>query len=126
MKWLFPLLFFSTIIVAQVQRSSIPSTDRKGIIADQFIYETAPFPECHASTIVETPKGLVAAWFGGTKEGYRDVNIYTSTYSKGKWSTPALAADGFINDSTRYACYNPVLFLAENKELLLFYKIGHK
>ena len=75
MKWLLPLLFLSTSVVAQVQRSSIPSTDRKGIIADEFIYETAPFPECHASTIVETPKGLVAAWFGGKKEGYKDVNI---------------------------------------------------
>ena len=123
-KLLLPFLLVSSSLFAQVQRSSIPSTDRKGIIADEFIYETAPFPECHASTIVETPKGLIAAWFGGKKEGYKDVNIYTSRYEKGKWSAPELAADGFINDSTRYACYNPVLFLAENNELLLFYKIG--
>jgi alpha-L-rhamnosidase len=123
-KLLLPFLLVSSSLFAQVQRSSIPSTDRKGIIADEFIYETAPFPECHASTIVETPKGLIAAWFGGTKEGHRDVNIYTSHCKKGKWSAPELAADGFVNDSTRYACYNPVLFLAENNELLLFYKIG--
>jgi len=67
---------------------------------------------------------LIAAWFGGTREGFNDVNIYTSSFTKGKWSTPQLAADGFINDSIRYACYNPVLYLAPNNELLLFYKIG--
>jgi alpha-L-rhamnosidase len=33
-------------------------------------------------------------------------------------------ADGIINDSTRYPCYNPVLFQVPNGELLLFYKIG--
>jgi predicted neuraminidase len=124
MKFLLPLIFFSTTLFAQVERSSIPSTDRKGITVDEFIYESAPFPECHASTLVETPKGLMAAWFGGKREGFKDVNIYTSLLSNGKWSTPAIATEGYVNDSTRYACYNPVLFLAANGELLLFYKIG--
>jgi len=66
---------------------------------------------------------MIAAWFGGKREGFKDVNIYTSRYEKGKWSAPALAADGFVNDSTRYACYNPVLFLAANNELLFFTKL---
>jgi alpha-L-rhamnosidase len=109
---------------AQVQRESIPASDRNGVVADRFIYESAPFPECHASTIVETPNGLVAAWFGGTREGHKDVNIYTSRFVGGQWSAPTLAADGFVDPTTRYACYNPVLFLAPDGELLLFYKIG--
>jgi len=41
-----------------------------------------------------------------------------------KWTTPEKVADGVMNDSVRYACYNPVLFYAPNGELLLFYKIG--
>ena len=39
-----------------------------GWVASSFVYQEAPFPQCHASTIVETPRGLVAAWFGGTRE----------------------------------------------------------
>lgn len=124
-NWLPLILLLQTCFAsAQVLRESIPAAERKGIIADMFIYESAPFPECHASTIVETPSGLVAAWFGGTREGHKDVNIYTSTFQGGKWSDPVLAADGYIDEQTRYACYNPVLFLAPDGELLLFYKIG--
>lgn len=47
----------------------------KGIVVDEFIYTEAPFPSCHASTIGETGKGLVAAFFGGTKERHPDVEI---------------------------------------------------
>jgi alpha-L-rhamnosidase len=117
-------ILFSLLSRAQVNRESIPDNERVGIIADQFIYESAPFPECHASTIVETPAGMIAAWFGGLREGHKEVNIYTSMYKNGKWSAPVLAADGYIDQNTRYACYNPVLFLAPDGELLLFYKIG--
>jgi alpha-L-rhamnosidase len=94
------------------------------VSSSQFIYDTASFASCHASTIVETPKGILAAWFGGKFEGDRDVNIYASWLVNNKWSAPVQIADGFVNDSVRYACYNPVLFLAPNNELLLFYKIG--
>ena len=85
------MLLLSCSLIAQVERNGIEAKDRKPVVQDQFIYETASFPECHASTIVETPKSLVAAWFGGKREGFKDVNIYTSRYEKGKWSAPALA-----------------------------------
>jgi alpha-L-rhamnosidase len=97
---------------------------KKGIEKDEFIFTDVPFAESHASTIVETPKGLVAAWFGGTKEGYKDVCIWTSHLKNNQWSQPLKVADGIINDSTRHPCYNPVLFKVPGGELLLFYKIG--
>ncbi|WP_346238601.1 sialidase family protein [Niabella insulamsoli] len=101
-------------------------TDRwkKGIVVDEFIFDTASFPQSHAATIVETPEGIMAAWFGGTKEGNKDVCIWTSHLQNGKWTPPAMVADGVLNDTLRYACYNPVLYQVPNGELLLFYKIG--
>lgn len=97
---------------------------KKGIVKNEFIFDRASFPESHASTIAETPDGLIAAWFGGTKEGNKDVCIWTSHYKNNKWTEPVKVADGIMNDTLRYPCYNPVLYYAPNKELLLFYKIG--
>ncbi len=97
---------------------------KKGIVKDEFIFDRASFPESHAATIAETPDGLIAAWFGGTKEGNKDVCIWTSHYKNNQWTEPVMVADGVMNDTLRYPCYNPVLFYAPNKELLLFYKIG--
>lgn len=54
------LACLSGVANAQVQKNPW----RSGIITDEFIYEKAPYPECHAATIAQTPKGLVAAWFG--------------------------------------------------------------
>jgi len=118
-KILYGLLFL--FCVAQV---TAQNKWKKGILVDEFIFDTASFPQSHASTIAETPEGLIAAWFGGTKEGNKDVCIWTSHLVNGKWTAPKKVAEGTINDSTRYACYNPVLYYADNGELLLFYKIG--
>ena len=42
----------------------------------EFIFDSAPFPSCHASTVVELANGdLMSAWFGGTGEGKPDVAI---------------------------------------------------
>lgn len=92
----------------------------------EFIYEKAPFPECHAATIAETPKGLVAAFFGGTKERNPDVCIYVSRKDQGTsvWTAPANVANGIQNDTLRYACWNPVLYQVPAGDLLLFYKVG--
>ena len=97
---------------------------KQGILVDEFIYEKADFPQAHAATIVETPEGIVAAWFGGTREGNKDVCIYISHLKNGKWTKPSFVADGVLSDTLRYACYNPVLYQVPNGELILFYKIG--
>jgi alpha-L-rhamnosidase len=97
---------------------------RKGILTDEFIFTKAPFPSCHASTLALTPGGMVAAWFGGTKEGNPDVCIWVSRLIGGKWSAPVNVANGILSDSVRYPCYNPVLYQVPGGPLLLFYKIG--
>jgi alpha-L-fucosidase len=52
------------------------------------------------------------------------VCIYTSIWGKGKWGTPILVADGIINDTLRYPCWNPVLFKRDNGDIILYYKVG--
>ncbi|MBQ8867997.1 MAG: family 78 glycoside hydrolase catalytic domain [Bacteroidaceae bacterium] len=111
------------------------------VVENQFLYETASFPECHSATIVELKNGdLLATYFGGTKERNPDVCIWTSRKPKGKseWQAPQLVADGVFNERIRSAfsdeeiksgverkaCWNPVLFETPKGELLLFYKIG--
>jgi predicted neuraminidase len=89
-----------------------------------FIYETAPFPSCHASTLVETPQGIAAAWFGGTHEKHPDVAIWLSYYQNGTWSKPVEVANGIQGNGKRYPLWNPVLFQMPGKELILFYKDG--
>lgn len=99
---------------------------RSGIIKDEFIYDTAPFPQCHAATIAETPKGLVAAFFGGTKERNPDVEIRVCRLVNGSWTAPISVANGIQNATLRYPTWNPVLYQVPHGDLLLFYKIGPK
>jgi predicted neuraminidase len=94
------------------------------VVKSQFIYENAPFPQCHASTIVDTPTGLVAAWFGGTQEKSPDVGIWVSRLDGDAWSTPVEVANGIQHESLRWPCWNPVLHQANGGPLLLFYKVG--
>ncbi|MDA1164146.1 MAG: exo-alpha-sialidase [Planctomycetota bacterium] len=97
-----------------------------GYLSGKLIYEVEgrPTPQCHASTIAETSTGLVAAWFGGTRESDPDVGIWVSRHDGRKWSTPVEVADGSKGEDKDYACWNPVLFQPGNGSLMLFYKVG--
>ena len=112
------------ILIAAVTHVSAQPKWKKGILTDEFIFDTASFPESHAATIAETPRGLIAAWFGGTKERNPDVEIWTSRLEGGRWTKPVSAANGIVNDTLRYACWNPVLYQVPGGDLLLFYKTG--
>jgi predicted neuraminidase len=94
------------------------------VVKSEFIYETAPFPECHASTIAESKGTLVAAWFGGTKEKHPDVGIWVARWERGQWTTPVEVANGVESPGKRYPTWNPVLHQAKSGTLLLFYKVG--
>lgn len=94
------------------------------IVKSEFIFERAPFPSAHASTIVETREGLVAAWFGGTKERDPDVGIWVSRHDGTGWSMPVEVANGAQPDGKRHPCWNPVLFQPSSGPLVLFYKVG--
>lgn len=96
------------------------------IVSQEIINGDAPYPESHASTIVEIAPGqLAASWFGGTKERNPDVCIWFARQENGKWLPATQVADGIQPDGQpRLPTWNPVLFAPKNAPLQLFYKIG--
>lgn len=96
----------------------LPAQDAR--VRFEFVYNKAPFPSCHAATIVENPDGsLLVSWFGGTEEGAPDVAIYSSRRVNGAWSEPVEIAR-----ERSVAAYNPVLFYAADGKLWLYYHFG--
>ena len=77
-------------------------------VRKEFIFEKAPFKECHASTLERLPDGtFLAAWFGGSKEGNTDVSIWLARRAPtGSWSAPAMVAR--VREEPHW---NPVLFV---------------
>lgn len=133
-----------------LEEAIVPEASASGIIANEFLYENASFPECHSATMAELPNGdLVATYFGGTKERNPDCCIWVSRKAKGakEWSKPILAAHGkmpfeemgltreeilkekqngeiTLRDS-RKAAWNPVVFYNKaNKQLEIYFKLG--
>ena len=100
-------------------------SDKDCIVLSEFVYRNSDvdFPSCHASTLVETKTGILAAWFGGTAEKNPDVCIYVAINVKGHWQKPVKVADG-IQDGRQYPCWNPVLFKRDNGDIILYYKVG--
>ena len=121
------ILIFAGCVLSSAMSSSAcgaPSTPNAGMVSSEFIFESAPFPSCHASSLAEVKSGLVAVWFGGTRERAPDVGIWLSRQVDGHWTAPTEVADGVQGDGTRLPCWNPVLFQPRMGSLLLFYKIG--
>ncbi len=88
----------------------------------EFVCNPLPTPNCHASTVLPLPDGtVICAWFGGTKEGKTDVDIWYSRRDENGWSKPSS-----VCYNKHIPHWNPVLFLRENGEIMLFFKVGKK
>ncbi|MBF4517790.1 exo-alpha-sialidase [Flavobacterium sp. ANB] len=122
-------IFLGLLFLGSCKPTLSKKTWKEGILVDEFIYDKAPYPSCHAATIVEATNGdLVASWFGGTHERHPDVCIYVSIKPKGsdKWTTGVQVADGVMKEGPRLPTWNPVLYQIPGGDLMLFYKIGPK
>jgi len=96
-----------------------------GFVSEEFVFTRASFPQCHASSICETSRGLVATWFGGTREKNKDVGIWVSYHDGQRWSRPTEWANGIQHDGRRHPCWNPVLYQPPgDAPTLLFFKVG--
>jgi predicted neuraminidase len=109
---------------SQMKNQEFKIENQPGYLKGEFIFDSAPFPECHASTIEESGGILIAAWFGGTEEKNKDVGIWISRLVNGRWTIPLEVVNGIQHSKKRYPCWNPVLFQPVEGRLMLFYKVG--
>ncbi len=61
------------------------------LFREEFINFTSSVPSVHVASLAELPDGgLAASWYGGSREGARDVAVFFATQSQGQegWSTP--------------------------------------
>ena len=80
---------FAVALTVLVASQAANAQAHPAVVLSELIYTIAPkeSPSVHASTIAESPQGLVAAWFGGTREGANDVGIWVSRKRRGVWSS---------------------------------------
>ncbi|RZU42878.1 sialidase family protein [Edaphobacter modestus] len=111
-SWHLPLLLLA-LSLPRLHAETSPASK-------EFVYTTAPFPSAHASTLVQLKNGdILAAWFGGAKEGATDVAIWGSRRTSSGWSAPFL-----LVREPNVPCWNPVLFETHDGKLWLYYKYG--
>ena len=115
----------------------------------QMICKTLPTAMCHGSCLTALPNGsLLCVWFGGSREGASDTEIYyavgkpryTAVKDQKKDNVREYIHDGRVNDTLSVscdwtepvritdmpeACWNPVL-LVQHEHVLLFFKTGNK
>lgn len=118
-----PTILYAAVLLPLAAANAMAADS--AVVKSEFVFESAPFASCHASTIVETTGGrLATAFFAGSGEGHDDIGIWISRFVDGHWSPPVEAAMGESSDGKRHPCWNPVLFQPKTGPLLLFYKVG--
>lgn len=86
----------------------------------EFVCSKLPTANCHASTVLPLANGnVVCAWFGGTKEGKDDVDIWYTVKDKNGFCKPVK-----LSKAKNTPHWNPVLFERANGDVVLFFKVG--
>ncbi len=79
-----------------------------------------PTDNCHASTVLPLDNGeILSAWFGGTKEGKDDVDIFVAKRTNGVWGEPKR-----ISVEKDVPHWNPVLLQLNDGRIALYFKFG--
>ena len=86
-----------------------------------------PTISVHSATAEVLPDGrLISCWYGGTREGHKDVSIFCAYYQNHQWSAPQIAMTRqYTTQSVKSYTKklgNPVLYYSsKTQELWLFY-----
>ncbi len=113
---------------AEYQLQPLPASSVPSTLRTEFIQETGGPQSVHSGTLTQLRDGtMLAAWFGGTREGAKDVNIYLSRRQSdaAEWSAPTVIASRAQTsaDLNRYVAKlgNPVLFADSRGRVWLYY-----
>lgn len=91
-------------------------------LLSEYICHPLPTANCHASTVLPLPDGTVlAAWFGGSREGRPDVTIWAARRTQAGWQPPVQ-----ICYRAGLPHWNPVLHLQRDGAVRLFFKVGQR
>src|SRR5690606_12439131 len=110
------------------ERAAGVTTEQTPMFVRHFLETVPNAPSVHASTIAQLPDGgLIAAWFGGSREGAKDVAIYASNWNaySGSWEPVRRVSDRSMSSRElgRYVkkLGNPVLHCDRRGRLWLYY-----
>jgi len=122
------LLLLASVWSSAASAASTPpvAAPQAAVVSSELIgiLDEKPVRRCHASTIVETRRGFLVAWFGGPETVRASVGIWLARNDGGGWGRPVEIANGVGAAGEQQPCWNPVLFRARDGTLLLFYKVG--
>ena len=114
------ILRLSLIFAVAIFAACVSFADEQPYFRAELIFDTIPgYPSHHGSTVAELPDGtIMAAWYSGAAEKATDVAIYASWLKPGEtqWPAPVI-----IHDTMDRSDGNPVLFVAPDGKLWLYY-----
>ncbi len=125
---LFLLAWIATIpnpVLTQFQTFKVtPGKVQQPYYREQFT-SAAETEKAHAASIHRQGEDLVALWYGGSKEGADDVQIFQSRYHAGQWgqAVAILSRESVARDLRRHIrkIGNPVAFEHPNGNIWLFF-----
>jgi len=112
-----------------IRSPSTPVVDSKPFMVAEFINPDPGKGMVHVGSICQLPDGkLIAAWYGGTREGAKDVAIFFAIKDPGhltRWSKPKRVVDRISASRELYRYIkkvgNPIIFAGSGDHLCLIY-----
>jgi predicted neuraminidase len=106
------------LLILPVVQAPAAASASAAILLEEFVFLQGPTRDCHSSSLMELANGdLLCTWFGGTREGNPDVNIWLARKPRGgQWGEPTSVSDGGGR-----TCFNPVLVQLQGGDIQIFY-----
>ena len=110
--------YLNGLVTTGVSQMAAQYPAKKAIVLEEFIFMNGPTRDCHASSLLELANGdLLCTWFGGTREGAPDVNLWLARKPKdGQWQAPVSVSDGDGN-----TLFNPVLVQLKGGDIQIYF-----